>query len=265
MIILTQLDWCISLVIIICSNRIVVFIKNLMLYLLNRRIDYFYKFVRPSLILLRIILYLHIFEFLYPQCLIAKMHVPTQFILLFHDLLIKTNKVNRKENIYMRLQLSVWKYHWIVTITHFTFRYGEIVHINLVRDKDTGKSRGFCFICYEDQRSTVLAVDNFNGIKILNRILRVDHVSNYKVPKNAREEAAKAMPPPAPATPVLKVETPLLTDVRETLADQIVGDIKLPPRLPIYPIKEENKSSTEKVNFPHKIILLPMKEDNVLS
>lgn len=45
-------------------------------------------------------------------------------------------------------------------------RYGEIVNINLVRDKKTGKSKGFCFVCYEDQRSTILAVDNFNGIKV---------------------------------------------------------------------------------------------------
>ncbi|KAJ4918651.1 hypothetical protein JOQ06_022345 [Pogonophryne albipinna] len=44
-------------------------------------------------------------------------------------------------------------------------QYGEIVNINLVRDQKTGKSKGFCFICFEDQRSTILAVDNFNGIK----------------------------------------------------------------------------------------------------
>ena len=47
-----------------------------------------------------------------------------------------------------------------------SFRYGEIVNINLVRDKKTGKSKGYCFIAYEDQRSTVLAVDNFNGIRV---------------------------------------------------------------------------------------------------
>ena len=45
-------------------------------------------------------------------------------------------------------------------------RYGEIVNINLVRDKKTGKSKGFCFLAYQDQRSTVLAVDNLNGIKV---------------------------------------------------------------------------------------------------
>jgi len=63
-------------------------------------------------------------------------------------------------------------------------QYGEIVNINLVRDKKTGKQKGFCFLCYEDQRSTVLAVDNLNGIKLLGKTLRVDHVENYKPPKD---------------------------------------------------------------------------------
>jgi RNA recognition motif-containing protein len=30
--------------------------------------------------------------------------------------------------------------------------------VNLVRDQTTGKSKGFAFLAYEDQRSTVLAV-----------------------------------------------------------------------------------------------------------
>ena len=61
---------------------------------------------------------------------------------------------------------------------------GEIVHINLVRDSKTGKSKGFAFICYEDQRSTILAVDNLNGMKLLGRLVRVDHVETYKLPKD---------------------------------------------------------------------------------
>lgn len=48
------------------------------------------------------------------------------------------------------------------------------------RDKATGKRRGFAFLMYEDQRSTVLAVDNLNGAELLGRTLRVDHVQNYK-------------------------------------------------------------------------------------
>jgi RNA-binding motif X-linked protein 2 len=47
-----------------------------------------------------------------------------------------------------------------------TLRYGEIVDINLKRDDKTGKSKGFAFVAYEDQRSTVLAVDNLNGITV---------------------------------------------------------------------------------------------------
>lgn len=58
-------------------------------------------------------------------------------------------------------------------------QFGEPVHINLVRDKETGKSRGFAFLKYEDQRSTDLAVDNLGGATVLGRILRVDHV-RYK-------------------------------------------------------------------------------------
>lgn len=50
----------------------------------------------------------------------------------------------------------------------FVFRYGEIVNINLVRDKKTGKIKGFCFLCYANQKSTILAVDNLNGIKVSN-------------------------------------------------------------------------------------------------
>ncbi|KAG5453307.1 RNA-binding motif protein, X-linked 2 [Clonorchis sinensis] len=61
-------------------------------------------------------------------------------------------------------------------------QYGEVVNINLVRDKKTGISKGFAFLCYEDQRSTVLATDNLNGIKLAGRIIRVDHVEKYKVP-----------------------------------------------------------------------------------
>ena len=50
-------------------------------------------------------------------------------------------------------------------------RYGEVVNINLVREKSSGKSKGFCFLCYEDQRSTILAVDNLNGAKVCKVIL----------------------------------------------------------------------------------------------
>ncbi|KAF8638533.1 hypothetical protein AX17_002076 [Amanita inopinata Kibby_2008] len=60
--------------------------------------------------------------------------------------------------------------------------------VNIPRDKETGKTKGFGFLMYEDQRSTVLAVDNLNGAKVLDRTLRVDHVKNYKQPKVKGED-----------------------------------------------------------------------------
>ncbi len=57
-------------------------------------------------------------------------------------------------------------YMLINNISSRYHRYGEIVDVNLVRDKSSGKSKGYGFLCYEDQRSTILAVDNLNGIKV---------------------------------------------------------------------------------------------------
>ncbi|WFD00922.1 RNA-binding protein Cwf29 [Malassezia yamatoensis] len=83
-------------------------------------------------------------------------------------------------------------------ITIFS-QYGEVMNIHLPRpregsSKDAASQRqgseprrdqkpkhsGFGFLMYEDQRSTVLAVDNLNGAQVLGRTLRVDHVLNYK-------------------------------------------------------------------------------------
>lgn len=72
------------------------------------------------------------------------------------------------------------------------------------RDKETKKSRGFAFLAYEDQRSTVLAVDNLNGIKVDGRTVRVEHVLDYR---KKREEAsgnfACAVTPPWRAASLL--------------------------------------------------------------
>ena len=59
-------------------------------------------------------------------------------------------------------------------------QYGEILDMNMPRDGETGKPKGFCFLKYDDQRSTVLAVDNFNGATLLGRTLRVDHSRDYR-------------------------------------------------------------------------------------
>nr|CDI55757.1 related to rna binding motif protein [Melanopsichium pennsylvanicum 4] len=102
-------------------------------------------------------------------------------------------------------------------ITIFS-QYGEIIDVNLPRVNPNsnsisnqhgspatyvekrseqpkpvgkGKHRGFGFLMYEDQRSTVLAVDNLNGTQVLGRTLRVDHVAAYKQPKVVDDEGNK--------------------------------------------------------------------------
>lgn len=61
-------------------------------------------------------------------------------------------------------------------------QYGIVVLVNLVREADTGKSRGFAFLKYHDPRSAVLAVDNFTGTEVGGRTLRVDHAEDFKIP-----------------------------------------------------------------------------------
>lgn len=68
-------------------------------------------------------------------------------------------------------------------------QYGTPIFIKLIRDKETGKSKGFGFLKYADQRSTVLAVDNLNGTTILGRTIRVDHTRyTLKEDEEAEEE-----------------------------------------------------------------------------
>ncbi|KAJ6250670.1 RNA-binding motif protein [Anaeramoeba flamelloides] len=64
-------------------------------------------------------------------------------------------------------------------ITVFS-QYGTVIDIHLVKDKKTGKSKGYAFLAYEDQRSTILAVDNLNNAELLKRKLRVDHSKDYR-------------------------------------------------------------------------------------
>jgi len=70
-------------------------------------------------------------------------------------------------------------------------QFGEVEDLNLPRDDKTGKPRGWCWCKYEDQRSTVLAVDNFTGVTLLGRTLRVDHCEKYKLPKELKDRDDK--------------------------------------------------------------------------
>mmetsp|Transcript_22969 Transcript_22969/g.53254 ORF Transcript_22969/g.53254 Transcript_22969/m.53254 type:complete len:207 (-) Transcript_22969:1675-2295(-) len=51
-------------------------------------------------------------------------------------------------------------------------QYGEVEDLHLVRHDETGESRGFAFLKYEDARSCILAVDNFTGSKVIEKSKR---------------------------------------------------------------------------------------------
>ena len=61
-------------------------------------------------------------------------------------------------------------------------QFGIITDLRLQRDPETEKSKGFGWISYADWRSTVLAVDNLNGVELLGRKVSVDHALNYTPP-----------------------------------------------------------------------------------
>jgi RNA-binding motif protein, X-linked 2 len=67
-------------------------------------------------------------------------------------------------------------------------QYGEIDDLWLVRNETTGISRGFAYAKYVDSRSCVLAVDNFIGITLCGRPLRVEHVDNMRLPEKLQQK-----------------------------------------------------------------------------
>ncbi|KAI4178543.1 MAG: hypothetical protein L6R41_008342 [Letrouitia leprolyta] len=66
-------------------------------------------------------------------------------------------------------------------------QFGEPTFVKLIRDKETGKSKGFAYLKYEDQRSTDLAVDNLGGATVRGRLLKVDH-TRYKKRDDKEDE-----------------------------------------------------------------------------
>ncbi|WAQ85780.1 hypothetical protein PtA15_6A409 [Puccinia triticina] len=123
-------------------------------------------------------------------------------------------------------------------ITIFS-QYGEPVDINLPKEKSgplpsdkpgdapsgstskKPKSRGFCFLMYENQLSTNLAVDNLNGAIVLGRTLRVDHCKNYK--QLERNQEGKVVERDADLGERLNARPELHIQSRQTAEDDDLG------------------------------------------
>ncbi|KAG7661282.1 uncharacterized protein J8A68_005174 [[Candida] subhashii] len=115
----------------------------------------------------------------------------------------KINQINQKELNSNTSYKSSWHYDYRDTnylyIGNIPFnltskdliiifsQYGIPTHINLIKDKETGNHRGFGFLKYSNFKSCILAIDNFNGIKLGDRFLRVDH-NYYKLHQGENED-----------------------------------------------------------------------------
>jgi RNA-binding motif X-linked protein 2 len=65
-------------------------------------------------------------------------------------------------------------------------QFGEIEDIIMPRDGETGSTKGYAFIKYEDWRSAVLTIDNFDGVQLLQQRLRLNH-TKPKIPLHPKK------------------------------------------------------------------------------
>ncbi|KIR62403.1 hypothetical protein I312_103138 [Cryptococcus bacillisporus CA1280] len=126
-------------------------------------------------------------------------------------------------------------------ITIFS-QWGEIMDVNLVRDKETGKSRGFGFLMYEDQRSTVLAVDNMNGTQVMGRTLKVDHTRNYRQQGKRNENGEYE----EPEEPTYNAMPPILSDSGSSSSEDEENDLDEEDPMAEF-IRAEKKKEVKKI------------------
>jgi cold-inducible RNA-binding protein len=56
-------------------------------------------------------------------------------------------------------------------------QYGQVVEAKVITDRDTGRSRGFGFVTFEDEAAAATALQAMNGRDLDGRTLRVDMAS----------------------------------------------------------------------------------------
>jgi RNA recognition motif-containing protein len=60
------------------------------------------------------------------------------------------------------------------SLSHAFSQYGELVEAKVITDRDTGRSRGFGFVTFQDEGSAATARQAMNGQDLDGRTLRVD-------------------------------------------------------------------------------------------
>ncbi|TPX76472.1 hypothetical protein CcCBS67573_g02264 [Chytriomyces confervae] len=79
--------------------------------------------------------------------------------------------------------------------------YGRIEKISVLKDKITGKSRGYGFITYTDVESATKAIEGLNGFVFNDRQMRVDYtLSTKRVQSPSSSSRNRQASPPVPLT-----------------------------------------------------------------
>lgn len=65
-------------------------------------------------------------------------------------------------------------------------QYGEIVSVNIVSDKMTGRARGFAFVEMGSHEAAQAAIDGLNGVELDGRQLRVNEAMEQDRNRSSR-------------------------------------------------------------------------------
>ena len=57
---------------------------------------------------------------------------------------------------------------------------GDVVEAKVVTDRDSGRSRGFGFVTFQDEQGATRAVETLNGRTLNGRSIRVDRANNQR-------------------------------------------------------------------------------------
>lgn len=60
------------------------------------------------------------------------------------------------------------------TLENLFAQYGEVVSVNVITDRMTGRARGFAFVEMESEDAAMAAISGINGTEVDGRQLRVD-------------------------------------------------------------------------------------------